>query len=293
MLPSRPRSKSNGQPPAASFQASSTPRFFPPSHYAAAANLPSPTRSPLLPHANSRETEESVLPRTMPRFTASSSSSSADVPMAITSSPLYLLTRKLSISRTASDHNVAPTNHASTAKKNRNAQKLKDLPGLEAQLLPSLRDTIDRMTSHSPVYPSEDYFQSQPPLLSLHSAFSSPSSSPVSTPSVARSWRRLGGTSSPKSDGSRIRPPSVITPKLSQTAQPPAPPRLKSALKTPAMSTPASRSASPMKSPAFKSPGKTVRMAKSFIARKEATETVVRVLIICCDWYRLTRSDSR
>ncbi|KAL1742145.1 hypothetical protein HDZ31DRAFT_43887 [Schizophyllum fasciatum] len=129
---SRSRSKSRSPVPP-SPQPSSSPRFLPPSHYAAAAGIPYPppsrakdddarskTRAPL-------ETREHAPPSDVP-----SESSFEYKPR--TESRFSLFARRMSVSSSR------PTDHDTQG------ADVPDLPMLEAQLLPTLRDTITRMT---------------------------------------------------------------------------------------------------------------------------------------------------
>ncbi|KAL1731920.1 hypothetical protein EV714DRAFT_207765 [Schizophyllum commune] len=131
---SRSRSKSRSPVPP-SPQPPSSPRFLPPSHYAAAAGVPynppsrnkdEDTRSKARPPPDTRE-HAATPPSDVP-----SESSFEFKPR--TESRFSLFARRLSVS------------HPRPAEQDVNAADVPDIPMLEAQLLPTLRDTITRMT---------------------------------------------------------------------------------------------------------------------------------------------------
>ncbi|KAL1755548.1 hypothetical protein FB107DRAFT_213290 [Schizophyllum commune] len=131
---SRSRSKSRSPVPP-SPQPPSSPRFLPPSHYAAAAGIPynppsrnkdDDTRSKARPPPDTREHA------TTPPSDVPSESSFEFKPR--TESRFSLFARRLSVS------------HPRPAEQDVNAADVPDIPMLEAQLLPTLRDTITRMT---------------------------------------------------------------------------------------------------------------------------------------------------
>ena len=228
----RSRTKSgqaNGVAPNA--PASNAPRFFPPSHFAAAGNIRSPSRTEDQSFSGTR----AVIPTsTLPHLPASPSSSSAD-PAAASSSRLGQLTRKLSLTRNGSSG--APLSAPKTTGKRQSskAEHWKgEVPELEANLLPSLRDTIDRMT-HPP----------SPNRASRSKQVFTPSE--PGTSALGGRYQYQPSEMSPQRtftprDGSRL-----PTPKSSRL---PAP-ALKSALKTPIAP---SAATSP-----YRSPGKTAR----------------------------------
>lgn len=142
----RPRTKSQSNGVAPNFSTSNAPRFFPPSHYAAAGSIRSPSRTEEPP--SSFTPRAMIPPSTLPHLPASPSTSSADA--AAVSSRLGQLTRKLSLTRNGT---AGPSSSGSKAPGKRQTNKTEhwkgEVPELEANLLPSLRDTIDRMT-HPP-----------------------------------------------------------------------------------------------------------------------------------------------
>jgi hypothetical protein len=125
------------------FQSSSTPKgFHPPSYYAAAAGLTHPhaedDKSGETPvrHTDQflAEFDDSLVPAPMPTAPLPTSSSASSTEPGLVSR-MSFLNRRLSKA------------NGTTSKSSKRKSQLADLPLVEAQLFPSLRDTIDRMTN--------------------------------------------------------------------------------------------------------------------------------------------------
>lgn len=205
-----PRSKSRSPAP--------PPRpFLPPSHYAAAAGLPYPNdHMPVTDYGDSRDT---ILPST-------SSSVSPNTGSRNSFRTVSYASQLSNLASSSFDSTVALGDRQSNLK--RRQSNLGDLPMLEAQLLPSLRDTIDRMTKPSRTSIIE------PP----RSPFLEPPDRPGQPTSISSS-------SSPSASSSSFRraatPQSMVSPTLYSTPRsaPPTPsqppnsrPKLKSVLKS-------------------------------------------------------------
>ncbi|KAL1665351.1 hypothetical protein GGF50DRAFT_52834 [Schizophyllum commune] len=131
---SRSRSKSRSPVPP-SPQPPSSPRFLPPSHYAAAAGVP------YNPPSRNKDDDTRSKARPPPDAHEHTATAPSDVPSESsfefkprTESRFSLFARRLSVS------------HSRPAEQDMNAADVPDIPMLEAQLLPTLRDTITRMT---------------------------------------------------------------------------------------------------------------------------------------------------
>lgn len=161
---SRTKSRSPAPPP--SFQHSS-PAFLPPSHYAAAAGLNYPyDHSPSLEshgvHANALASTSAL----------TSPVSAPQKPF----KPAYQAPHSSRSEAASVDSSARPeANHAGFG---RPQHSLGSLPTLEAVLVPSLRDTIDRMTKQSKA-PNGKSSSPRPPLLDMtysHNRTTEPSS---------------------------------------------------------------------------------------------------------------------
>ncbi|KAI0248546.1 hypothetical protein BJV78DRAFT_1284727 [Lactifluus subvellereus] len=271
----RPKHKNSSRSPGISsasyFQSSSTPKgFHPPSYYAAAAGLTypdddksseTPTRRTATTNKSLTDFDDSFVPAPMPtaQLPVSSSASSTEPSLV---SRMSFLNRRLS------------RGNGMSSKSPKRKSQLADLPLVEAQLVPSLRDTIDRMTNspnsqtHSPAIVSHPSSQQN-----SHGALSSPSPHPPppSTP-PARQRRQTGpfeaahspATSTTRSsnvlESSRIPTPvSVAKTKLSLK------PALKNAVASSSISNPGQGSQS---SPTKASPSRSLRSVKAMIGRK-------------------------
>ncbi|KAL1674805.1 hypothetical protein EV122DRAFT_293210 [Schizophyllum commune] len=131
---SRSRSKSRSPVPPSPVPPSS-PRFLPPSHYAAAAGVP------YNPPSRNKDDDTRSKARPPPDAHEHAATPPSDVPSESsfefkprTESRFSLFARRLSVS------------HPRPAEQDVNAADVPDIPMLEAQLLPTLRDTITRMT---------------------------------------------------------------------------------------------------------------------------------------------------
>lgn len=146
------RSPAVGISSASYFQSSSTPKgFHPPSYYAAAAGMTHP-------HPDNGKSADTEVRRTIttdrsltdpddtfpapipPTQLPTSSSASSTEPSLV--SRMSFLNRRLSKA------------NGMTGKSSKRKNQLADLPLVEAQLVPSLRDTVDRMTN-SPSSPAQ------------------------------------------------------------------------------------------------------------------------------------------
>ncbi|KAH9163097.1 hypothetical protein EDB89DRAFT_588664 [Lactarius sanguifluus] len=271
--PKKNPSRSPGISSASYFQSSSTPKgFHPPSYYAAAAGLspshPDQDRSSDAQTHRTTTTDRTVVdfdysfvPAPMPtaQLPVSSSASSTEPSLV---SRMSFLNRRLSKGN--------GTGNKSSSKRR---SQLTDLPLVEAQLVPSLRDTIDRMTNspnsqtHSPAIGSHASSQINPPE-ALHSP-----SQHFQYPSTPRTRQQQTGYL-------RIVPtPSPSTPKFSnvqESSRIPTPvaatktkPGLKPALKNAVASSSVSNSGQGnQSSPTKASPARSLRSVKGIIGRK-------------------------
>ena len=202
---SHSRSKSRSPAPSSPFaQYARPPTFLPPSHYAAAAGISyqdHDVNRPPFPTVARQHAEVSgelagshfgAVGRLMGR---SPGKHSPVVPV----SPEY---------------RVEPEQHI----RERRKSQLGDIPLLETQLLPSLRDTVDRMTQPPPSKPEESIETSTAPLAPIRRGRDMIVPSPSASSSIAP---KPGCTWGPS--------PSTGIPRLNPTS-PPAP---KSALKSP------------------------------------------------------------
>jgi hypothetical protein len=271
----RPKNKNSSRSPGISsasyFQSSSTPKgFHPPSYYAAAAGLthphpdndkPSetPTRRTTMTDMPLTDFDDSFVLAPMPtaQIPVSSSASSTEPSLV---SRMSFLNRRLS-----------KGNGLGSKSSSKRKSQLADLPLVEAQLVPSLRDTIDRMTNspnsqtQSPSMAYHPLSQQNPhdalPLPSQHPP--NPSTSPV------RQRRQTGPfktahsppSSTPRfSEGSRIPTPVAVgKPKLNLK------PALKNAVASSSMPNPGQGG---QPSPTKASPSRSLRSVKAIIGRK-------------------------
>lgn len=139
------------------FQSSSNPKgFHPPSYYAAAAGLThqhpendksgeTSTRRTTAADQSVAEHHDLYVPASMPTAQLPPSSSASSTEPGLVSR-MSFLNRRLSKS------------NGTSSKSSKRKSQLADLPLVEAQLVPSLRDTIDRMTNS----PNS---QAQPPII--------------------------------------------------------------------------------------------------------------------------------
>ncbi|KAI9451802.1 hypothetical protein BJY52DRAFT_1351020 [Lactarius psammicola] len=271
--PKKNPSRSPGISSASYFQSSSTPKgFHPPSYYAAAATASLSSSHPDHDKSSDAQThrttttdrtvvdfDDSYVPAPMPtaQLPVSSSASSTEPSLV---SRMSFLNRRLS-----------KGNGAGNKSSSKRRSQLADLPLVEAQLVPSLRDTIDRMTNspnsqtHSPAIGLHTSSHINPPeaLQSPSQHFQYPS-----TPR-ARQHQQTGHLrtvptpppSTPKFPGvqesSRI-PTPVATAKMK--------PGLKPALKN-AMASSSSGQGN-QSSPTKASPARSLRSVKGIIGRK-------------------------
>ena len=145
--PKKNASRSPGISSASYFQSSSTPKgFHPPSYYAAAAGLSSP-------HPDHDKSSDAQTHRT-----TTTDRTAVDLDYSYISAPMP--TAQLPVSSSASstepslvsrmsflNRRLSKGNGASNKSSSKRKSQLADLPLVEAQLVPSLRDTIDRMTN--------------------------------------------------------------------------------------------------------------------------------------------------
>ena len=263
------RSPGVGISSASYFQSSSTPKgFHPPAYYAAAAGLTHP-------HPDDDKSADTEV-----RHTTTADRSLTDPDNAFVHAPMP--TAQLPTSSSASSTEPSLVSRMSflnkrlskangmTGKSSKRKGQLADLPLVEAQLVPSLRDTVDRMTN-SPSSPA------QPPIIYPHTPSHHdlheplPSSSQhqpyPSTPARPRPQIAPIKTSTPPTasvqrfpnvlEGSRI-PTPVATAK--------AKPNLKPVLKNTVASTPSWCFA--QGSPTKASPSRSLRSVKGIIGRK-------------------------
>ncbi|KAF8476403.1 hypothetical protein DFH94DRAFT_110708 [Russula ochroleuca] len=273
----RQKHKNSSRPPGAGissasyFQSTSTPKgFHPPSYYAAAAGLTHPhpdddrSAEAEIRHATMAdrpfaEPNDSFVPASVPTTQLPTSSSASSTEPSLVSR-MSFLNRRLS--------KVNGMNSKSSSKRK---SQLADLPLVEAQLVPSLRDTIDRMTN-SPSSPAQHpiMFPHAPLQQNPHDPL--PSSSrhqPYPSTPPARPHPQMSPTktaSTPPTSLSRF--PNVLESSRIPTpvAVAKAKPNLKPALKTTATST--SMWCSGQGSPTKASPSRSLRSVKGIIGRK-------------------------
>lgn len=266
------RSPGAGISSASYFQSSSTPKgFHPPSYYAAAAGLthshPDDDKSADTEVCRNTtadrpltDPDNSFVPTPMPttQLPASSSASSTEPSLV---SRMSFLNKRLSKA------------NGMTGKSSKRKSQLADLPLVEAQLVPSLRDTVDRMTN-SPSSPA------QPPILYPHTASHHDLHDPLPSSSQHQPYPSTP-PARPRPQIAPIKtsytPPTVSVqrfPNVLESSRIPTPvvtaktkPNLKPALKNTAASTP-SWCSSAQGSPTKASPSRSLRSVKGIIGRK-------------------------
>ena len=269
-------SRSPGISSASYFQSSSTPKgFHPPSYYAAAAGL-SPSHPDHDKTSDTQTHRTTTTDRTVVDFDYSYVSApmpTAQLPVSSSASSTEpsLVSRMSFLNRRLSKGNGAGNKSSSKRR-----SQLADLPLVEAQLVPSLRDTIDRMTNspnsqtRSPAIGSHASSQINPPesLQSPSQHFQYPS-----TPR-AHQHQQMGhlrtvptGTPPPSTpkfpnvqESSRIPTPVAVA-----KTKPGLKPALKNAVASSSMSSSGQGSQS---SPTKASPARSLRSVKGIIGRK-------------------------
>jgi hypothetical protein len=271
-------SRSSGISSANYFQSSSTPKgFLPPSYYAAAAGLthPHPDDDNLKPaeaatrHATTAdqppvEFDDSLVHAHMPTAQLPTSSSASSTEPSLVSR-MSFLNRRLSKASGVSSKSLS-----------KRKSQLADLPLVEAQLVPSLRHTIDRMTNS----PSTPKSEAQTPAISpyttsqqnSHDPFPSSSQHPPcpSTPL---------GCQHPQTGPVKTVPPTPTSiPRFTnvlESSRIPTPvaavktkPNLKPALKNVIASTSSNAMQGNQLSPTKASPSRSLRSVKGILGRK-------------------------
>ena len=265
------RSPGVGISSASYFQSSSTPKgFHPPSYYAVAAGLTHPhpdddksaeveVRRTTTADRSLADPDDSFVPAPMPTAQLPTSSSASSTEPNLVSRMSFLNKR------------LSKANGMSSKSSKRKSQ-LADLPLVEAQLVPSLRDTVDRMTNspsspaqHPIIYPYTPSYQDS------HDPF--PSSSqhqPYPSTSPARQRPQIVPikTSFTPPTGSVQRFPNVLESSRIPTpvGMAKAKPNLKPALKNTVTST--SWCSGGQGSPTRASPSRSLRSVKGIIGRK-------------------------
>ncbi|KAI0051283.1 hypothetical protein FA95DRAFT_309035 [Auriscalpium vulgare] len=284
----KPRSKSRSPAVTASAVISpSTPRgFLPPSHYAAAAGISYDPHSDYSqkkygPPENSNDTRHRgrdgghgpvASSSHMPVSSSASSSEHANA------SRMAMLTRRLSRSGTNPPESPAPRH-----------TRLGDLPLVEAHLVPSLRDTIDRMTHPGQSPPAESPVSLSASTRTNPGRSGKPTASdPQSTTSASTASRLKRPTlhvmTTPPVLPSTPRPSPA--PKTTETSRIPTTPSkgkskstLKSVLKSSSSSASTTKQAPTHDSQSKGSPSKSLRSVRNMMSRKAsqapiATESV-------------------
>ncbi|KAI9439268.1 hypothetical protein H4582DRAFT_128071 [Lactarius indigo] len=271
--PKKNPSRSPGISSASYFQSSSTPKgFHPPSYYAAAAGLssshPDQDKSSDAQTYRSTTTDRTVVDFDYSFVPASMPTAQLPVSSSASSTEPSLVSRMSFLNRRLSKGNV--TGNKSSSKRR---SQLADLPLVEAQLVPSLRDTIDRMTNspnsqtHSPANGPHAFSQSNPP-----EGLQSPSQH-FQYPSTPRARQQQTGhlrtvptppPSTPKF--SSVQESSRIpTPVAAAKTKPGLKPALKNAVASSSMSNSGKGNES---SPTKASPARSLRSVKGIIGRK-------------------------
>ncbi|KAH9053084.1 hypothetical protein EDB87DRAFT_1691161 [Lactarius vividus] len=272
--PKKNPSRSPGISSASYFQSSSTPKgFHPPSYYAAAAaglstshpDQDKPSDAQIHRTTTTDRTvvdfDYSFVPAPMPtaQLPVSSSASSTEPSLV---SRMSFLNRRLS-----------KGNRTGNKSSSKRRSQLADLPLVEAQLVPSLRDTIDRMTNspnsptHSPAMGSHASSQINPP-----EDLQSPSQHFQYPPTPRTRQQQTGYLRT-------VPTPSPSTPKFSsvqESSRIPTPvaaaktkPGLKPALKNAVASSSVSNSGQGnQSSPTKASPARSLRSVKGIMGRK-------------------------
>lgn len=266
------RSPGAGISSASYFQPSSNPKgFHPPSYYAAAAGMMHPhpddeksadteVRGATTADRSLMDPDGSFVPAPMPTAQLPTSSSASSTEPSLVSR-MSFLNRRLSKA------------NGMTGKSSKRKGQLADLPLVEAQLVPSLRDTVGRMTN-SPSSPA------QPPVFyphtpSHHDLYDPlPSSSqhqphPSTPPARPRPQIAPIKTTSTPPAASVQRFPNVLessripTPVVTAKAKPNLKPALKNAVGSTSSWLPAGQG-----SPTKASPSRSLRSVKGIIGRK-------------------------
>lgn len=272
--PKKNPSRSPGISSASYFQSSSTPKgFHPPSYYAAAAGLSSSHPD----HDKSSDTQThrtTTTDRTVVDFDDSYVSApmpTAQLPVSSSASSTEpsLVSRMSFLNR-----RLSKGSGASNKPSSKRRSQLADLPLVEAQLVPSLRDTVDKMTNSPNPHPhSPASGPHAPSQVNLHESLQSPSQhfQYPSTPR-ARQQQHMGHL--------RAMPtPPPSTPKFSsvqESSRIPTPvalgkpkPGLKPALKNAVASSSVSSSIQGnQSSPTKASAARSLRSVKGIIGRK-------------------------
>ena len=263
------RSPGVGISSASYFQSTSTPKgFHPPSYYAAAAGLTHPHPDddksveaeicrPTAADRSLADPDNSFAPAPTPTGQLPSSSSASSTEPSLVSR-MSFLNKRLS--------KANGTNSKSSSSKRKS--QLADLPLVEAQLVPSLRDTIDRMTN-SPSSPA------QPPVMFPHTPLHS--HDPLPSPSRQQPYPSTPPGRPPQISPTKTvyTPPTALPkfPNVLEGSRIPTPvaagkpkPNLKPALKNTAASS--SMWYSGQGSPTKASPSRSLRSVKGIIGRK-------------------------
>ena len=264
----RPKHKNSSRSPGISsasyFQSSSTPKgFHPPSYYAAAAGHthphPDDHKSAETPDRSLADVDDSVVPAPMPTAQLPTSSSASSTEPSLVSR-MSFLNRRLS-----------KANGISSKSSSKRKSQLADLPLVEAQLVPSLRDTIDKMTNS----PNS---QSQPPVIFPHTSSQQNSHDPFPFSSQYPSTppARQRPQTSPIKTVHTPPAPIPMFPNVLESSRIPTPvavaktkanlkPALKSAIASASLSSSGQGSQS---SPTKASPSRSLRSVKGIIVRK-------------------------
>ena len=270
----RQKHKNSSRPPGAGissasyFQSTSTPKgFHPPSYYAAAAGMthPNPDNDKSVEAEIRRTTtvdrsladpDDPFVPAPMPPAQLPTSSSASSTEPSLVSR-MSFLNKRLS--------KANGMNNKSSKRKGQFA----DLPLVEAQLVPSLRDTIDRMTN-SPSSPA------QPPIIFPHSPLQWNPHEPLPSPQHQPYPSTPPGRPPQMGPSKTVYSPPTSLPRFSNAvegsriptpvAAAKAKPNLKPALKNTVNST--STWCSGQGSPTKSSPSRSLRSVKGIIGRK-------------------------
>ena len=251
------------------FQSSSTPKgFHPPSYYAAAAGLTHPhpdddksadteIHRSTTPDRSLTDPNDSFVPAPMPTAQLPTSSSASSTEPSLVSR-MSFLNKRLSKA------------NGITGKSSKRKNQLADLPLVEAQLVPSLRDTVGRMTNSpsSPAQPPVTYSHT-PSHHDLHDPF--PSSTQHQPYPPARPRPQLSPiktTSTPPMASVQRIPHALETSRIpTPVATTKGKPNLKPALKNTFAST-SSWCPPGQGSPTKASPSRSLRSVKGIIGRK-------------------------
>lgn len=258
------------------FQSSSAPKgFHPPSYYAAAAGLTHPhpyddrpaeatIHNTTTSDQSPAEFNNSLVPAHMPTAQLPTSSSASSTEPSLVSR-MSFLNRRLSKASGVSGKSLS-----------KRRSQLADLPLVEAQLVPSLRDTIDRMTN-SPNTPNS---QAQTPVISPYTTSQQNSHDPLpsssqhppypSTPPTRQHPQASPVKTVPTTPTSIPRFTNVLESSRipTQVAGAKTKPNLKPALKNAIASTSSSAGQGNQLSPTKASPSRSLRSVKGILGRK-------------------------